>query len=84
MALSLLPVVGFRDRRGGTVVGISMFLLGILLEGGQHFSPGRDVELGDVIANGIGVGCGTVLRNSGLPRATAVGEVPTSVGFSQF
>ena len=41
-----------------------MFLLGVLMEGGQHFSPGRAVELGDVIANGIGVSCGTLL---GLP-----------------
>ena len=64
LALSLLPVIGFRDRRRGIVAGLSMFLLGVLLEGGQHFSPGRSVELGDVIANGIGVGCGTLL---GLP-----------------
>jgi len=64
LALSLLPVVGFRDRRRGIVAGLSMFVLGVLLEGGQHFSPGRDVELGDVIANGIGVACGTLL---GLP-----------------
>jgi VanZ family protein len=41
-----------------------MFVLGILLEGGQHFSPGRAVELGDVIANGAGVSCGALL---GLP-----------------
>ena len=34
-----------------------MFLLGILMEAGQHFSPGRAVELGDVIANGPGVSC---------------------------
>jgi VanZ family protein len=43
-----------------------MFLLGVLLEAGQHFSPGRAVELGDVIANGTGVSCGTLL---GLPIA---------------
>jgi VanZ family protein len=41
-----------------------MFVLGTLLEGGQHFAPGRAVELGDVIANGVGVSCGTLL---GLP-----------------
>ena len=38
--------------------------LGILTEAGQHFSPGRAVELGDVLANGAGVSCGTLL---GLP-----------------
>ena len=64
LALSLLPVIGFRDRRRGIVIGLSMFVLGVLLEGGQHFSPGRAVELGDVLANGAGVSCGTLL---GLP-----------------
>jgi len=64
LALSFLPVIGFRDRRRGLMAGISMFLLGVLMEGGQHFSPGRSVELGDVIANGVGVSCGTLL---GLP-----------------
>jgi VanZ family protein len=64
LALSSLPVIGFRDRRRGIVAAFSMFFLGILLEGGQHYSPGRAVELGDVIANGAGVSCGALL---GLP-----------------
>lgn len=64
LALSLLPVIGFQDRRRGIRAGLSMFILGVLLEAGQHFSPGRSVELGDVIANGVGVSCGTLL---GLP-----------------
>ena len=64
LALSFLPVIGFRDRRRGIVAGLSMFLLGVLMEAGQHFSPGRTVEFGDVIANGAGVSCGTLL---GLP-----------------
>jgi VanZ family protein len=46
-----------------------MFLLGALIEVAQHFSPGRAVELGDVIANGIGVTCGTLLA---LPIRTLV------------
>lgn len=61
LALSLLPVIGFRDRRRGLRAGLSMFLLGILMEAGQHFSPGRAVELGDVLANGAGVSCGLLL-----------------------
>jgi VanZ family protein len=69
LALSLLPVIGFRDRRRGLVAGLSMFLLGILMEAGQHFSPGRAVELGDVIANGAGVSFGTLL---GLPIRTLI------------
>ena len=61
LVLSLLPVIGFRDRRRGIVAGLSMFVLGLLLEDGQHFSPGRAVEFGDVIANGAGVSCGVLL-----------------------
>ena len=61
VALSLLPVIGFRDRKRGIVAGLSMFILGLLLEDGQRFSPGRAVELGDVIANGAGVSCGVLL-----------------------
>ena len=63
LALSLLPVIGFRDRRRGLMAGLSMFLLGILMEAGQHFSPGRAVELGDVLANGAGVSCGVLLAS---------------------
>ena len=69
LALSFLPVIGFRDRRRGIVAGLSMFILGVLLEAGQHFSPGRAVELGDVIANGVGVSCGALL---GLPFRTLI------------
>jgi len=61
LALSLLPVIGFRDRRRGLTAGLSMFLLGILMEAGQHFSPGRAVEFWDVLANGAGVSCGVLL-----------------------
>jgi VanZ family protein len=69
LALSFLPVIGFRDRRRGLMAGLSMFFLGVLMEAGQHFSPGRAVELGDVLANGAGVGCGTLL---GLPIRTLI------------
>ena len=69
LVLSALPIIGFRDRRRGLMAGLSMFVLGILLEGGQHFSPGRAVELGDVLANGAGVSCGALL---GLPIRAAI------------
>ena len=81
LALSLLPVIGFKDRRRGLRACLSMYFLGILMEAGQHFSPGRAVERGDVIANGAGVSCGTLLGlpippSRGEPRALAVrGEV---------
>ena len=64
LALSLLPVVGFKDRRAGLKGGPSMFLLGVVMEADQDFSPGRAVELGDVLANGADVSCGALL---GLP-----------------
>jgi VanZ family protein len=64
LALSFLPVVGLKDRRRGLIAGLSMFLLGLIMEAGQHFSPGRAVEFGDILANGAGVVCGTLL---GLP-----------------
>ena len=67
LALSLLPVIGVRERRRGLMAGLSMFLLGILMEAGQHFSPGRAVELGDVLADGAGVTCSALL---GLPLRT--------------
>ncbi|MCX6621833.1 MAG: VanZ family protein, partial [Acidobacteria bacterium] len=54
LTLSFLPVIGFRDRRRGILAGLSMLVLGLLLEAGQPFSPGRAVELGDVLANGAG------------------------------
>jgi hypothetical protein len=61
LALSFLPVIGFQDRRRGLRACLSMFLLGVLMEAGRHFSPGRAVELGDVLANGAGVTCGVLL-----------------------
>ena len=53
--------IGFRDRRRGIVAGLSIFILGLILEDGQHFSPSHAVELGDVIANGAGGSCGVLL-----------------------
>jgi VanZ family protein len=38
-----------------------MFILGILMEVAQQSSPGRAMELGDVVANGLGVSCGVLL-----------------------
>ena len=61
LSLSLLPVIGLRERRKGLLAGLSMFLVGILMEAGQHFSPGRAVEFRDLIANGAGVACGVLL-----------------------
>jgi hypothetical protein len=64
LALSLLPVLGLRGRRRAIRAALSMFLLGVALEAGQHFSPRRTVEFGDIAANGLGVLSGVLL---GLP-----------------
>ena len=72
LALSLLPVAGFKDRRRGLMAGLSMFLLGVCMEAGQHFSPGRAVEFGDVLANGAGVSCGALL---GLPIRIRIANI---------
>ena len=61
LALAALPVMGFRERRRGLTVGLAMFGLGLVLEGLQHFVAGRAVELRDIVANGVGVGCGALL-----------------------
>jgi VanZ family protein len=69
VALSGLPVLGSPGWWKGIAAGLSMFLLGLLLEAGQHFAPGRAVELGDVVANGAGVSCSALL---GLPVRTLI------------
>ena len=74
LLLALLPVIGFQLRRRGITAGLSMFLLGVLLELGQRYSPGRSVELGDAIANGLGVCCGVLLA-LGLRRKTTFSSV---------
>jgi VanZ family protein len=58
LLLSLLPMISSESRRRAVVTGVLMALLGVVLEGAQNFSPGRDVSLGDIIANNLGVICG--------------------------
>ena len=61
LALSFLPVLAIPDRRRGTAIGLSMIVLGGLLEIGQAFSPGRSPEILDQLANTLGAICGIVL-----------------------
>jgi VanZ family protein len=61
LALSLLAMIGSVNRCRGIFVGIEMFVLGAVLEGCQHFSPGRNPALGDAITNGLGVSTGFLL-----------------------
>jgi hypothetical protein len=71
LVLSLLPVAGFRNRRTGMAAGLSMFLLGVVLEACQQFSFGRAVEFADIVANGVGVSCGVLLAPPLRPRCRA-------------
>ena len=61
LALSFLPVLTVQDLRRGTAIGLSMIVLGGLLELGQTFSPGRSPDIRDQIANTLGVVCGVLL-----------------------
>ena len=59
--LALLPVVAAQRWQPGVLAGFAMFLLGVLLEVAQHFSPGRAPDPADALANGLGVAAGLVL-----------------------
>lgn len=52
--LAFLAMLAF-ERRRGIAVGLSMILLGGLIELAQHFSPGRMPDIYDAIANSFGV-----------------------------
>ena len=64
LILALLPMASFEHLRRGILAGAFMVLLGMALEGGQSLAPGRQVEVADMLANGLGVMCGIAL---GLP-----------------
>jgi len=59
--LALLAVMGFADRRTALCVALSMILLGLLLEVGQYFIPGRMFSVLDILANMLGVILGIFL-----------------------
>jgi VanZ family protein len=61
LLVALLPAFGFRNPRQATRAALSMLILGFILEALQHFSPGRAVEFGDLVANTAGVTCGILL-----------------------
>lgn len=59
--LALLPVIGFADRRTALTAAFSMIILGLLLETGQYFIPGRMFSVPDILANTLGVILGILL-----------------------
>jgi VanZ family protein len=64
LVLSILAMVSFERRPKAVLAALLMIVLGGALEGGQTFSPGRQVELGDAVANTLGVLSGIL---AGLP-----------------
>ena len=64
LILAALPVMSFANRTRGIIMSLLMIVLGLALEGGQTFSPGRTPEIGDAIANSLGVLSGVLV---GLP-----------------
>jgi hypothetical protein len=66
--LSFLPFFAFRDRKRGLVCALLMILLGIALEFGQTFVPGRNFSVFDIAANSVGtilaVMCGKYGRSA--------------------
>jgi len=58
---ALLPVLGLSTRRRGLIAACLMAVLGLALEAAQDIVVGRTVEVGDVIANQLGVLCGMLV-----------------------
>ena len=72
LLLAILPVLGLRRKINALMGAGSMVLLGLLLEIGQNFVPGRTPELADEVANSLGVACGVVLAYPFRPPPEAV------------
>jgi VanZ family protein len=53
--LAILPMIGYEKSRPARAASFSMILLGILLEIGQLYVPGRLFSLADIAMNTAGV-----------------------------
>lgn len=61
--LAVLPMIGFAMRCFALTAALSMIILGVLLEIGQYYIPGRMFSLSDIIANSLGALLGVFLGN---------------------
>jgi VanZ family protein len=59
--LAVLPMIGFAIRRLALPAALSMIILGVMLEIGQYYIPGRTFSLLDITANSLGVILGIFL-----------------------
>ena len=66
--LASFPVLGMRRTFDGFVAAASMALLGVLLEIGQRYVPGRTPDFADELANLLGVAFGMILAFPFRPR----------------
>ncbi len=57
-ALALLAVLAADDRRAVLRSVFIMVVLGVTLDFAQRFIPGRGFELGDILADNLGLLCG--------------------------
>lgn len=53
--LALLPLLGFSKKRLAMTASLFMIVLGIALELGQRYVPGRKFSFADIAANTLGV-----------------------------
>jgi VanZ family protein len=64
--LGVLPIIGFASRKVGATASLSMVIVGLSLEIGQSYVPGRVFSFVDMGANSLGVVvgmiCGKALR----------------------
>jgi VanZ family protein len=58
-----------RERRWH--IAVALFLLGVAIEIAQAFTPTRNFELADMVADGVGVAVGGVLMRTPLRGALA-------------
>lgn len=69
LLLAMAPVLGLRRTTSAVWGAASMVVLGLLLEIGHSFVPGRTPGMADEIANTLGVGCGLALAFPFRPAA---------------
>ena len=59
--LGVAALVGFGRRLSSVSICALVFLLGVLLEFVQAVLPFRSFSIGDMVANGVGVGIGALV-----------------------
>ncbi len=69
-SLAFLPAL-YEGRPRLAYIAPALVALGVLLEFGQLFSPGRDFEIGDMLADAVGVAAGVPMGLWARPLVSA-------------